>query len=253
MRSTISKNSIDYYVEKVFIELNYKIDQLSNTINSQEVTIDNLSNKNDELIVTVKDKIEQIRLLVKNKRKLEKENAAYQQQVDRQSIKISDLEAKLDNNYVLPKFDKHKRCNCAVCRYVHALEDLLSETEYQKYKDRIAIIEGDYELANIEELEELSMENCSLKEQIMKKEKVRYLNRGEVEQIFEFIWHNYNKSFKNELITAICFLAIPKIDLDPPCMPLNKTYSIAAKITKIEKGKPSVCGEILNNKSDKEE
>ena len=56
-------------------------------------------------------------------------------------------------------------------------------------------------------VEKLLKENAELKAKL---DNVKYFNRQEVEKIFEFIWHNYNKSFKEELITAICNLAIPE-------------------------------------------
>ena len=43
-----------------------------------------------------------------------------------------------------------------------------------------------------------------------------------------------------QAITAICKLAVPEIDLDPPCMPPNETFPITIKVAKIEKGEPSI-------------
>ena len=84
-----------------------------------------------------------------------------------------------------------------------------------EYKNKIAIIEGDYELANIEELEELSMQNFELKAKL---DSIKYLDRQEVETILsEYRWvvsdkdgTRYEKIHVTpSLITAICDLALP--------------------------------------------
>lgn len=89
-----------------------------------------------------------------------------------------------ENYYVLPRFDKHERCNCAVCRYVKGVEELLGASEFNKYSQLLSTIEGDYKLANIEELEELSMENYELKEKVKQLEKdYQYLQKTNWENI----------------------------------------------------------------------
>jgi FtsZ-binding cell division protein ZapB len=108
--------------------------------------------------------------------------------IELRDLKIQQLEARFENNYVLPKFDNHKRCNCAVCRYVRGLEELLGKTEYHKYSKLLETIEGDYELANIEELEELGCENYQLRDEVKElKDKIEDLQEenGTLKQTIE--------------------------------------------------------------------
>ncbi|MHB8276384.1 MAG: hypothetical protein ACYDIA_01855 [Candidatus Humimicrobiaceae bacterium] len=160
-------------------------------------------------------------------------------QRDGQSITIgqlkkenTELKTKFEKNYILPKFNKHKKCNCAVCRYVKGVEELLGETEYHKYSKLLETIEGDYELANINELEELSIQNYELKNRLEKMQEENYdyesqlkeiktLNRQEVEKIFEVCREKPNIDIPQfhinagKAITAILNLALPQVRTSP--------------------------------------
>lgn len=70
--------------------------------------------------------------------------------------------------------------------------------------------------------------------EIKAKQPVKFLNRQEVEKIFEFMWHNYDKSFKDELVTAICNLAMSEIhylDNDDISKALCRVRLVDGKLT----------------------